>query len=460
MKYYKIVQFFFFLFSISFYFFNASIGYWIFLSFSFFILSILNLKNRFQKSLPSGEVISLIFFIQNTFAIVLIYLLFNKNDYNTESYYLQIPILQYLPFSLLSSQSILLGYSMIEKPDYIWKNYILNTKKFIERNIILKVLFIGIIGSLISILHIPINGFVGYLLGQFTLCALIGLYLYSAGDKKSLYYLIVAIGLILFSVIRSGMFTALSQYSVFFGLLFITKRNLAGKRINTIYFLLILCFGIVLMAFFQNLKINYREKSWITEQDANSSNFYSSAENITQTMDFRDKYFYMSLLGRINEGWLVSCVMEKVPINEPYANGKTIYNSLFNSFLPRVINPNKEEAGGSEKILRFTNLTLEKGVSMNIGTLGETYANFGESGSIVFLLFFGFILGYLERGLLLYSQKQPMVLLFSPIYIICLLTSENDFLWIFNTLTMGTLFIYVVIRFVLGKPNTQIHIGT
>lgn len=42
---------------------------------------------------------------------------------------------------------------------------------------------------------------------------------------------------------------------------------------------------------------------------------------------------------RFNQGWIIYCVLQRVPHNEPFARGETIFQALEASFLPEFWRP-------------------------------------------------------------------------------------------------------------------------
>lgn len=105
--------------------------------------------------------------------------------------------------------------------------------------------------------------------------------------------------------------------------------------------------------------------------------------------------FISDTLARYNQGWIITNVLAFVPEYEPYARGETLVDAARAALLPRLLDPNKLQAGGREKMLRFAGMDLGENTSMNLGYAGEMYANFGIVGGVVgcgaYALFFGVI---------------------------------------------------------------------
>ena len=97
--------------------------------------------------------------------------------------------------------------------------------------------------------------------------------------------------------------------------------------------------------------------------------------------------YFQELVDRLNQGWIIARIMYVVPDYEPYAEGETIEDAIFAALVPRFLAPNKVRSGG-ENFERFTKIEL-KGTSMNLGLIGEAYANYGLRGSFLFLFIVG-----------------------------------------------------------------------
>ena len=434
-------------------FFETSTFVWITLTFIFLFVSILNLVLLFKSTIPFGELIGLVYLIENVVAVELLYILGNKSNNDIERYYMQVPIDQYLPYGLLASQAFLVGFILIKKESKNWINYINNFNNLIAKETLIYIIIISILSPLISMLHISAISFVGYVFSNLGLCGLVGFYLSGKGLKSNR-YLILGLIINLIGTISTGMFTGLTLFIILIGIIYFSKSSSGKAKINWLFFFIIMVVGVIFMAYLQNLKADFRQDAWgeeVVSKNSNSSLLYVNALKNYDKITISDKNFYLPLLGRINQGWLVSCTMEKVPLNVPFENGKSIFTAFTDAILPRFINPDKQIIGNS-RIKKYTNLNLIGSTAMGIGYLGESYVNFGIIGGVICMGILGLFLSYLESKILLISKFNPLVLTFLPFYFMTFLTSGNDFFWLFNNLTMASLIIYFVILY-LSKKN-------
>lgn len=421
---------------------DINLEYWLFLILSFFIVSVINLKEKFNYKFPIGEFMSLVFFIDNTFAFSLLYFLRGTQLHIGDFQYTQIEVDQYLPFSFLSSQAILIGYMAITQMSHSpWITFVTKFDTLINRNNLRTLVIIGSFGIFLQVFEL--SPFFALLFTGFFNCGLIGFALYT--KKPTNIYILLGLGISILSASRSGMFGNLTYFIVYYLMLYLLILSAKRKNINWIKAVAFGIFGLYCLALLQNVKTDYRARTWVFGGQGTSQNLYNSVNTNFGTKNPLDVDFYMPLILRLNQGYIVTAAIKKVPSNEPFANGSTIFTSFIDAFVPRVINAKKEEAGGRQKIKRFTNITLVGETSMNLGLLGETYVNFGKSGSLLFLFFYGLFVGIFEKNILKYSIKNPVILVFFPIYFQFLVGSGSDFLMVFNGIVKSSILIFAVI---------------
>jgi hypothetical protein len=134
---------------------------------------------------------------------------------------------------------------------------------------------------------------------------------------------------------------------------------------------------------------------------------------------------------RINQGWIISRLMQQVPSNIPYAEGQTVIDAFYASIVPRFLDPAKTVASGRENFQKFTGYELTR-TSMGISVLGEGYVNFGTTGAWLFLLCYGAFLG-LGLGIL-YSmcRKWPTLILWFPLIFLYPVKAEAELVKVLN----------------------------
>ena len=141
---------------------------------------------------------------------------------------------------------------------------------------------------------------------------------------------------------------------------------------------------------------------------------------------------------RLNQGWIISAVLEHVPAEEPFAEGETLKDAFVSAILPRFLAPDKKEAGGRENFRRFTGLEISNETSMGISPLGEAYANFGIQGGILLMMCFGMFFALLFKLSLRFVALRPAFFFWLPMLFYQSIKAETEFLVILNQLSKGT----------------------
>ena len=96
----------------------------------------------------------------------------------------------------------------------------------------------------------------------------------------------------------------------------------------------------------------------------------------------------------------VAHVLEMTPSQVPFQEGQT-YKFMAVTFIPRLIWPEKPSVNDANRFYQVAyGLTTERGlegVSISVGSLAESYINFGWAGVIGIMLLLGILLGIFQR---------------------------------------------------------------
>lgn len=308
-------------------------------------------------------------------------------------------------------------------------------------------------------LHLMLGGFAASVLQPFLPSALgfvfylatnliyVGgiLYYFSIGKRYRLGVYLATLGFALIRASGSGVFHDFLLWAAL-GLALVA----INIRISMLAKIGFLTLGIFLMIALQTVKTDYRAA--LAAQRLSASDRVSLLINyISGAIANMDDNFTSKKLAdlnvRLNQGWITSAIMLNVPRNVPFANGQTLTESLESAFLPRVLFPNKKQAGGRENYRLYTGIPISDNTSMGIGLLGEAYVNFGW-GAGLFLLVWGIILAKILAGLVQLSFRYNVLLFFMiPIIFLQVVKAETEFYVVLNHLIkafMFTAFVYVV----------------
>lgn len=280
--------------------------------------------------------------------------------------------------------------------------------RFVESNTLLPYIFIGIgfVSSMVS-------GFFGselanvfYILSGFKFIGLFMLLL--SGHQIKLLPLVIVVGAIVGSSLKSAMFHDLLTWLVFvLAVLAIRyKPNILVKVWFTIGM-------VVLVLIIQQIKSVYRSN--ITYGQGGTEQFEESFRTINQEGGFFDLNKIAESNVRINQGFIVTNAMNWIPEREPFAQGEELRMILEAAFLPRILAPNKLKAGDNSLVLKYTGLWIRQGTSMSISALGDGYINFGTFGGSIFMFFFGLIFNITLNGFQRFSKDFPIILIFTPL---------------------------------------------
>jgi len=262
---------------------------------------------------------------------------------------------------------------------------------------------------------------------------------FSDHPHKNKVLLLVLCGMLV-SSIATGMFGEL----VFLLALFYILVALYLKKRPFYYKLSILIAGIFCIFVIQNVKKAYRAKAWISGGD---TGYFMQlvGESITDPGSMLEKKKMFQTVIRMNQGWLIAVTMDRVPRRFEFAHGETIWISVAAAFVPRIIWPDKPEAGGKYNLKRFWGFNLVN-YSMNIGPIGEAYANFGRTGGILFMFFYGLFFNGLLTFLLKKSERNPSILCWIPFLFFYAVVVETDILTTVGSIVTSLMFMFVFIR--------------
>jgi hypothetical protein len=298
---------------------------------------------------------------------------------------------------------------------------------------------IGIVSGLLDFLSPESLKQVFYFMAHLTFVGVFYV-LYSPSKHKKIVVLTV-LGLMITQTLIEGMFGEL-----IFILACALPLLLLGKKIAFAKKFGIAIAGIFAILIIQSVKVEYRERTW---HETGSADPLYYAQLVTEkiadpsTMISTDQLFLTSV--RMNQGWLISVTMKKVPSKFDFANGETIATSVAAAIVPRFIWPDKPEAGGKANLKRFWGYDLV-GYSMNIGPFGEAYANFDRTGGIIYMFFYGLFFNLVFSLLMKYSEKRPTIVLWIPFLFYFAVGVETDLLSTMGALIKGLIFTWVVYK--------------
>jgi hypothetical protein len=85
------------------------------------------------------------------------------------------------------------------------------------------------------------------------------------------------------------------------------------------------------------------------------------------------------------------------------------------AFLPRYLAPEKLEAGDQKIFNKYTGLSIGRGTSMGLSSVGDAYINYGPIGGCVFMFVLGLCFNLLLKLFYRNYKIYPALVLFIPL---------------------------------------------
>jgi hypothetical protein len=280
----------------------------------------------------------------------------------------------------------------------------------------------------------PSLGFLGYLLTGLKYVGVF--YMVLLPNRKRYYWMVLVFGYLLF--VRSlgvGMFHEMLLWSCFFlMLLFYFNHKSFLFRFAVIFT------GLFFVFIIQLIKPEYRTQ---LQTETTESNYSIFLNLFTSKLFSNNQLFTNEVIAnntvRLNQGWIISNIMNNIPANTNFAKGKTISDAVIASVLPRFLFPNKPIAGGHQNMEKYAGITLNENTSMDISQVGEAYANFGVLGGIIMM----FLLGLFYNGVITFVEikclKHPELILWIPLLFLQVIVAETSLVTVLNHLVKAAL---------------------
>jgi hypothetical protein len=393
------------------------------ISVSVFIFVLLKFINDLGTRISIKNIIALLMVMQCLIGSILGYA---YNDNIEFSYQMKVEKSVYFSYILPATIAFMIGLYLKLRREVYRPNFKSSVDHY-QKGIILIT-----IGFLFDFL--PWFGFLGYLLEGLKY---IGVFYMVLSPNKNRYFWIAFVFGYLFLIrsLGSGMFHEMLLWSCFLiVLIFYFNRKSFLFR-----------FGIIFSGFFfvfilQLVKPEYRSK--LNENAFNDR--YSLFFNLLAGKLLGDEEMFSNEaiannVTRLNQGWIISNVMDNIPAHHPYANGQTLKDAIVASVFPRFLFPSKPMAGGQSNMKNYAGITLNENTSMDISQVGEAYANFGVMGGILMMfclgLFSNLVISFVERKCL----YHPELILWLPLLYLQVVKAETSLVTVLNHLVKASL---------------------
>jgi hypothetical protein len=410
--------------------FEFNVHYYLYLELAFLIFLLADIKMDIQTFMPIANLISLLFFIENSFCLTLIDILFQGQSYAGLNYFSEIPIDKLLPYTFACTIIFHLGLITFKPSMEVLLKIRENLLFKLQWNDFIPFAVLGVIGLVISNLNLSSLNQITFVTFGMLNAAIFG---YAFKTKSGLWLKILPVAIQMLLTIRGGMFGDLLIYLVFFVMVLFFQRS--RRSLSLFGFVALILIGTVGLAYSQIVKGEIRS------ENGRKSEFGDAVVNSSSSITPTSVEYYQPILLRLNQAWLVSACIERVEIEKNFQNGNTLLDAFFSAFLPRILFPNKEKAGGKEKVSKYTYLVLNANTSMNIGLVGESFLNFGYYG-VLCIFFTGLLYSRFIYFFLKLCSVKSLYLFVLPVFFFVLLGSGTDYLSVLNGIFKNSIIVF------------------
>jgi hypothetical protein len=362
---------------------------------------------------------------------------------NHYKYHMYVPVEEYMALAVPGVIALSLGlYAFRSKRRVAQVSYYARiTRDIVSSTQYLPFYLIGI-GFIFSFLvdrFPPSLAFPAHILSNVKYIGLIYL-IFSDRQKSKGLILALAFLLTFMSSLRGAMFHDLLLWSAFTGMYaaYVFRPSNMQKALAVLL-------GMAFIFTLQAVKEEYRSKLMEEGQGQNIEKFLSSVDEQLIENETAKSSNVERFVVRINQGWIISSIMNRVPRWIPHAEGETVLVAFKASILPRVLYPDKPKAGGKVNFEKYTGFALQSTTSMGISLLGEAYINFGLRGAWVFLFVFGLISSFVIQQFFLLASKYPTIWLWFPLILLHFVKAETELLVQLNFLVKSTIMVYAFV---------------
>lgn len=356
-------------------------------------------------------------------------------------YRMQVSEVEYFSYALPATICFILGLHIYSK----LKGEMVNqqaVKDYVAQNPTLAYLFIviGVFNSIAADFFGPGLGFVLYLIGSFKFA---GAFLLIIGSPKlKPLPLTLVFGSIILSTLQKAMFHDLVTWLIFILAVFAIRYK--PKEIVKLAFAIGLLAGIIVI---QQLKSSYRTATIQQGKAGDLEAFDDAFDDMQSSGGFFEKANLAKQNVRINQGFILTNVMRNVPNRVTFAHGEELYKILEAAFLPRLLAPNKLEAGDRTLIFKYAAINLRKGTSMSLGSMSDAYINYAKTGGCIFMFVLGLAFNLTLMWFHKMGKKFPIIILFVPMVFYFPIRPDTALQTGLGHLVKGTFLVWLVFTY-------------
>lgn len=286
--------------------------------------------------------------------------------------------------------------------------------KYDGRKIILLYILVSIVSALINspIVHIPgAQLLLSITFLKWVLLTLLIAHSLVTKSNKSVVVIILGVETLLSF---SGFWAAFKDYVlVAIGAYLMLSPKLSLRAYFTLGLVFVITFFISVVWTYS--KGEYRqyltggERSQVIVQQNQLDNLFKFTEIVKR--DFSTSNFSYSfsigvenLVQRVSYIEFLALAIKQVPTYIPHENGRLLKSAFEHVLKPRILFPDKKPIYDSELTSKYTGVQFagaEQGTSFSLGTVAESYIDFGKYYMFIPIFFFGLWIGWMYRFFIL-----------------------------------------------------------
>lgn len=293
-----------------------------------------------------------------------------------------------------------------------YKGEFVNEKRigdFVDSRPMLPYYFIGIgfSSSIIGGFFSSELAFVFYLLGGLKF---VGVFMMIFGSRQlKLSAIILVVSSIILSSLGEGMFHDLLTWLIMLATVYAIKI-----KPSVSYKLATLSIFTFIVLIIQLTKGEYRS-ALNSGEEGNVGTFQEVYEKSNEKGGLFDFKRLAENNTRINQGFILTNVMYRVPNLVPYENGSEMSQIIQSAIMPRIIYKEKLRAGDKKIFTKYSGIQLRSNTSMALGSLSDAYINYGIEGGVFFMFLLGCFYSFVLNSFLKYNKHYPALILFAPL---------------------------------------------